>query len=69
MCGDHLQTPPNSHAAMQCEALIKRGIELEDAGRLEEACKLYSRVLAEDPRCVFLKGLRSTQHPHSMHAF
>lgn len=33
----------------QAEELIERGIELEDAGRLLDACRLYEKVLASEP--------------------
>ena len=38
-----------SFMVSQSEELIKRGVALEEAGRLIEACKLYEKVLASEP--------------------
>ena len=47
---------------MQSEEILNKGIALEEAGKLTEACKMYERVLVSEPgnlelRCVsFEKG-------------
>ena len=34
---------------LQSEELLNKGIALEEAGQLMEACKLYERVLVSEP--------------------
>jgi len=41
--------------ALESEEMLKRGVALEEAGRLLEACKLYERVLASEPENLELR--------------
>lgn len=40
---------------LQCEELFKRAFQLEDAGHVEEAIKLYQKVLAGEPHNLELR--------------
>jgi hypothetical protein len=46
----------SSPPPLQAEDLIKQGVALEEAGRLEEAVRLYEKVLRAEPENLELRS-------------